>query len=150
MKQEDESNELPQPCDERSVPIEAAEGDMTEQTGESPTTEEINNTSMEETINASVTAAQESSRADESTQEIAITDAPVTQELVKDEPPTIVQESPTKEETPSDMQEESREEPVDGLSVSTNMGEHISELPTLQEEITAQDLQEFTAVITSK
>lgn len=146
MKQEEDeyiaTNELPQPSHELPAPIEAAEGDIvvTEQTGELPSIEEINNTSMQETIDAPVTTAQESSRADESTQETT-TDTPTTHEVE----PSIVQESPTKEETPSDVQQES----VNGLSASTNMAEYISELPTLQ-EVTAQELQEFTPAITSK
>ena len=140
MKQEEDesiaTNELPQSSNELPAPVEAAEGDIvvTKQPGESATTEEINTRPIQETIDASVTTAQESSRADESTQETTTGT------------PTIVQESPTKEVTPSDIQEES----VDGLSASTNMAEYISELPTLQEEVTAQELQEFTAVITSK
>ena len=146
MKQEEDesivTNELPQPSDELTAPI---EGDIvaTQRSGES-----INNTSMQETIDTSITTAQESSRTDESTQE-SKTDIPtIESQGVQDEPPTIVQESPTKEaDTPSDMQEES----VDGLPASTNMAEYISELPTLQEEVTPQELQEeFTAVTTSK
>jgi len=56
------------------------------------------------------------------------------------------QESPTKEETPSDMQEES----VDGLPASSNVAECITEIPTLQEEMTPPGLQEFNESTTSK
>ena len=140
MKEEDQSITLLQSSDE--FPPAAIEGDKTVQSEEP---EEINNTSMQETVDVSDTTAQESSTADESTQE-SKTDTLTTTDKsqgVQDEP---VQESPTKEETTSDIQEE----PADGLPASTNMAEYISELPTLQEEVAPQELQEFTAVTTSK
>ena len=61
-----------------------------------------------------------------------------------------VQESPIKEETPSDMQEEQKES-IEDLPAEPDVVEHITELPKLQEEVAPQQLQEeFTEIIASK
>lgn len=129
----------------------------TEQAIGSPAIEEPSTTPMQETVDTSVTAevtaaAEESaavqgSRTTESTQEsTSVTPTTDKSQTVQDEL-TTVQESPTKEEALSDMQQDPKES-VGDLPAS-DMIEHITELPTLQ-EAAPQELQEFTEIITSK
>lgn len=63
---------------------------------------------------------------------------------------TAVQPSPTKEETALSDTQEAKDSVEDLPLAASNIVEHITELPTLQEEVAPQELQEFTEIVTSK
>ena len=114
-----------------------------QQPEESPTAEPL----AQETVNVPVVTTQEPDLANDSTDETTQESKPTASVTEKPQDElTGAQESPTKEKTPSDMQEKS----VDGLPASTNVVEYISEIPTLQEEVTLPGLQEFNELTTSK
>lgn len=129
----------------------AADVVETQQSEGSPIAEQPNDTSLQETVDASITTPAEDTTVEGTLQESRAA-SPTTEEkpkIVQDES-TTVQEPPTKEEAFSDMQEESNESVDENTQGSAATEYNITELPTLQEEVTPQELQEVAEIISSK